>query len=184
LHHTEELYIQWIDNEVREAMGLTTEESYYELFEKYVQNVSHWTKNEKMIDPQTGDFRDPDENFMKEIERVLLAEGEKMPDFRKGLISTIGARALDHPDVTPDYSHMFKNHIIKLREDFYATRHKLLGKINENFLHFIAGELGALEPKDIEQSKHMLAYMRERFGYCEYCAQDTVAYLFKKRYAK
>lgn len=183
LAQTEELYLQWVDDEVREAMGLASEESYQDLFNRYVSHVSHWVKREKMRDA-TGKLRDPDESFMGEIERVLITPGERKEDFRKAVIGTIGARALDNPDQAPDYAEIFKTYIYRLREDFYGRRRTLLGKIIANFLKLTEGEGDLLEPRDREQAEQMRAALASRFKYCDHCARDTVAYLLKKRYAE
>jgi predicted Ser/Thr protein kinase len=183
LSQTEDLYVRWVDEEIRDSMGLTSEESYNELFNRYVTHVSHWVKREKLRDP-TGQLRDPDESFMGEIERVLINQGERKEDFRKSVIGTIGARALDNPQTPPDYAEIFKVYIQRLREDFFARRRKLLRKINENFMKVAEGEGHLLEPKDREQAEAMLSTLESRYNYCTHCARDTVAYLLKKRYAE
>lgn len=182
LAQAEDLYLRWADEELRDAMGLASEESYAELFNRYVVHVSHWVKHEKLRDHQ-GTLRDPDESFMGEIERVLINQGERKEDFRKSVIGTIGARALDNPNHPPDYAEIFKLYILKLREDFFAKRRKVLRKINENFIKFSQND-EKLEPKEREQAVAMLERLKSRYGYCEHCARDTVAYLLKKRYAE
>ena len=182
LAQTEELYLTWIDDEARQAMGLATEESYADLFNRYVSHVSHWVKREKMVDG-TGKLRDPDETFMGDIEKVLISQGERKEDFRKSVIGTIGARALDNPDDKPDYAVIFKVFIQRLREDFFASRRKIVRKMNENFVKYTAGDHN-LELRELEQTENMLKAMTSRFGYCAHCAHDTVAYLLKKRYAE
>lgn len=183
LKQTEDLYTQWVDEEIRESMGLATEESHVDLFERYVTHVSHSIKNEKLLDPASGNLRDPDEKLMSEIESVLMGEGEISEDFRRSVIGTIGARALEDPDTEPDYAAIFFGYIHRLREDFYTTRSKDLRRINENFLKFSSEEeRDTLEAKDAEQVEKMLKTLESKHGYCINCARDTVAYLLKKRY--
>ncbi|MBI3179312.1 MAG: serine protein kinase PrkA [Deltaproteobacteria bacterium] len=184
LVESEEIYAHWVDEEVRESMGLTSEQSYLELFSRYVSHISHWVKHEKMRDPVSGDVKDPDEKMMAEVERVLISEGESAADFRRSVIGTIGARALDNPNFKPDYMQLFRGYVHKLREDFFAKRRKLLRKINESFLKYAMGEKEGLDAKEIEQSQTMLNKLTSRYGYCVHCARDTVAYLLKKRYAE
>ncbi len=184
LVETEEIYAHWVDEEVRESMGLTSEQSYLELFSRYVAHISHWVKREKMRDPVSGDFKDPDEKMMGEVERVLISEGESAADFRRSVIGTIGARALDSPDSKPDYMQLFRGYVQRLRDDFFAKRRKLLRKINETFLKFTLDEKDTLDAKEREQAQTMLAALTSRYGYCVHCARDTVAYLLKKRYAE
>jgi predicted Ser/Thr protein kinase len=164
-------------------MGLATDESYNDLFARYITNVSHWVKHEKIRDPASGQIRDPDESLMSDIERVLMNPGERKEDFRKSVIGTIGARSLDNPSQAPNYSEIFRSYIQRLREDFYATRKKVLRKLNENFLKYASDDAKGLEGKDLEQAAVMMQRLKSNYGYCEHCARDTVAYLLKKRYA-
>lgn len=184
LRQTEELFTDWVDDEIRDSTGLAAEQSYGELFARYISHVSHWVKHEKMRDHTSGDLRDPDESFMGEIERVLMGEGERSQDFRRSVIGTIGARSLENPQVQPDYSDIFAHFIRRLREDFYNKRRKSLRKIYEGFLQYTSDERRTLQEKEIEQSQHMLRVLESRYGYCQACARDTVAYLMKKRYAE
>jgi predicted Ser/Thr protein kinase len=183
LEQTEQLYLRWIDVEVRESMGLTREESHSELFLRYIDHVSHWVKSERMRDPTSGALRDPDSRFMGEIEEVLKAEGENTADFRRAVIGTIGARALEDPDFKPDYAVIFRSYLDRLREDFFRKRSDELQKINETFLRFTSeNEKDSLDPRERAQAEAMLATLEQRYGYCRFCARDTVAYLLRKRY--
>jgi serine protein kinase len=137
-----------------------------------------------MRDPTSGELRDPDQHFMTEIEKVLISPGEKFEDFRKSVIGTIGARALENPDAPRDYGELFKHYVHRLREDFYAKRRGVLKKINENFLKHTSEDDKQLDQKEREQADQMLATLQQKYGYCPHCARDTVAYLLKTRYAE
>lgn len=183
LAQTTELFTDWIDEEVRESMGLVAEGSYRELFSRYVNHITHWVKREKLIDPTSGEPRDPDPRLMGEIERVLVQEGEKPEDFRRAVIATIGARALENPQEKPDSAKIFSKYIELLREDFYQNRRDELRRINENFLRYTSHDEEALAPEDLNQVREMLQTLEKRYGYTLESARDTVAYLLKKRYA-
>jgi len=184
LKQTEQHYIQWIDEEVRDSMGLTTESSYGELFSKYVTNVSHWVKSEKMLDPVSGQYRDPDKGFMGEIEAVLMSDGERSEDFRRAVISTIGARALENPSERPNYNEVFKHYIQRLREDFFSKRRKVLEHNIESFLKLTSDDKGiGLDAKDKAQAQAMRTSLMNKYGYTEGSARDTVAYLLKRKYS-
>lgn len=187
LEQTEALYQTWVDEEVRESMGLAPEESYEQLFSRYVNHVSHYVKRERIYDPVSGNTYDPDQKFMGEIEDVLMSEGESADDFRHAVIGAIGAKALENPDVKPDYKVIFKSYIQKLRDDFFAKRKKVVVRNIQNFLTFTAAEVTdadrVLDPKDATQAKAMLDSLTQRYGYRRESARDTVAYLLKKKYA-
>jgi predicted Ser/Thr protein kinase len=118
-----------------------------------------------------------------EIEEILVSPSERKEDFRNGVISQIGAYSLDHPGEPPDYRELFAAHLRRLQEDFFNKRRKLVRRARENFLKVIHGDLSGMDAKEQEQVRTMLATMRARFGYCEHCANDMVAFLMKKRYA-
>ena len=45
-------YLDAIDEEIRDSMGLVSETQYRELFERYVTLVSHWVKGERLRNPR------------------------------------------------------------------------------------------------------------------------------------
>lgn len=182
LEQSEALYLDWVDEEVRESMGLVKEGQYTDHFRRYISHITHWVRREKMQDPTTGQLHDPDERFMGEVERVLVSKGEKHEDFRRAVISKIGARSLENPGQPPAYDVIFRDYIERLRLDFYTRRRDELRKINENFLKYTSDQRASLTAKDAEQVAGMLKVLETRYGYCQDCARDTVAYLLKKRY--
>ena len=116
-------YDRWLDlsdREVREALGLVDEERYLELFRKYVVQVSHFVKGERIFDPVTEQLADPDEKFMRELERAM--EPNAKPGFRQDILARIGAWALSHPDEEPAYPHIFADYFARMREDYYRQQ--------------------------------------------------------------
>ena len=183
LNEVRSSYLATVNDELCDAMGLAPDESYGELFGRYVTHISHWVKNSRMMDEQTGLLKDPDQGLMKEIEDTLVPEGEKPEDFRRAVIATIGARALEHPDETPDYPELFRPYIRKLRAAFYDARRDELRKINEAFLKYVDKEdRQTLEASEVEQIKGMLKRLEQRYGYNVDSARDAVAMVLKSLY--
>jgi serine protein kinase len=176
--------IDEIDDEVRTSMGLVEERRYIEQFERYVTQVSYWTKREKVPNPVTGRDEDPDEEFMTEIERLLdIGEsGVKREDFRREVISKVGAWSLDHLGKKPDYEQIFPRPIAELREAFFSDRKKQVRKINEDLLVYLVDGPAKMAPDAAEASKNTLTALKSRFGYCDHCAKDAVLALVRKRY--
>ena len=100
----EQQYLESVDAEVRESMGLVSDEQYTSLFESYVQHVRHWVKGEKMRNRLTGEMERPDEKRMAEMEGIVMPRGEDPGEFRRGLIGQIGAHRLDNPEGAMDYA--------------------------------------------------------------------------------
>ena len=106
--------IDQIDDEVRTSMGLVEERRYIDRFERYVAHVSYWVKKEKVPNPITGRDEEPDEEMMADVERILQVAGRR-DEFRREVISRIGAWSIDHPRQKPDYEQIFPRPIAELR---------------------------------------------------------------------
>jgi serine protein kinase len=177
--------IDKIDDEVRTSMGLVEERRYIEQFERYVSHVSHWVKREKVRNPVTGQDEDPDEELMGDVERMLdVGSGEgRREEFRREVISRIGAWSLDHVGRKPDYEKIFPRPIAHLREAFFGDRKKQIRKINEDLLVYLVDGPARMPADAAEASLKTLEGLKQRFGYCDHCAKDAVLALVRKRYS-
>lgn len=175
-------YLNRVDEEVRDSMGLISEGQYKELFERYIQHVSHWTKNEKMRNRITGDLERADEGRMGEMEGIVMPKGEDAGDFRRGLIAQIGAHKLDHPDAEMDFPRIFPDLFRRLRDHFFEERRRVLRKNEENILKYLSDDRSGLSPKEQSQVESTLSTMRSRYGYCEACSKDSILFLMRRRY--
>jgi predicted Ser/Thr protein kinase len=176
-------YLDAIDEEIRDSMGLVSEAQYRELFGRYVTLVSHWVKGERLRNPLTGEHELADEHRMAELEKVVMPPGENRRDFRRGLISAIGAFRLDHPDDTEiDYVAIFPDLFRRLRDHYYEERKRQLRRSREEVLRYLSDERSTLDEKAQRRVEETLLNLRERYGYCEACAQDAVLFLLRRRY--
>jgi len=176
-------FLDRVDDEVRDSMGLVSEGQYRELFERYVLHVSHWTKKEKIRNRITGENERPDETLMAEMEGIVMPKGQNSGDFRNSLISNIGAHKLDNPDAEMDYPRIFPDLFRHLRAHFFEERQRVLRKNKENVLKYLSEDRSQLSAKEQQQVQQTLATLTSRYGYCESCAKDAIVFLMKKRYA-
>lgn len=179
----EGLYLDSVDAEVRDSMGLVSEQQYNDLFERYVRNVSHWVKGEKIQNKITGQMEKPDETQMGELEAIVMPKGEDSGEFRRGMIAQIGASKLDNPDAAMEYPRVFPDLFRKLRAHFFEERKRVLRKNNENVLKYLSDDRGLLTAKEQGQVAGTLKTMESRYGYCEHCAKDSIVMLMRKRYS-
>jgi hypothetical protein len=152
---TESCYSRWLDlsdREVREALGLVDEHRYLELFRKYVVQVSHFVKGERIFDPVTEQLTEPDETFMRELERSM--EPNAKPGFRQDILARIGAWALSHPDEEPAYPHIFADYFARMREDYYRQQKDTVRKGMQYMLELLTEDKPAeLELTAVERQK-------------------------------
>ncbi|HEY6003080.1 MAG TPA: serine protein kinase PrkA, partial [Anaeromyxobacter sp.] len=176
-------YLDVIDEEIRDSMGFVSESQYRELFVRYVTLVSHWVKGEKVKNSITGEYEPPDEQRMAEIEKIVMPPGDDRRNFRRGLISAVGAFRLDHPDAAEiDYAAIFPDLFRRLRDHYFEERKRQLRRSREDVLRYLSDERGSLDDKARARVEGSLRTLRERYGYCEHCAQDAVLFLMRRRY--
>jgi predicted Ser/Thr protein kinase len=179
----EQLLLESVDAEVRESMRLVSDEQYTSLFEQYVQHVRHWVKNERMLNRVTGEMERPDEKRMGEMEAIVMPRGDDAGEFRRGLMSQIGAHKLENPDAVMDYARVFPDLLRRLRSHFFEERKRALSRGAVNVLKALSDERSSLSSRELDQVQQTLATMRDRYGYCEACAKEAILFLVRKRYA-
>ncbi len=183
VRQVESEYATWVDREVRESMGLVTEEQYHELFERYVQTVSAWVKGERVPNRLTGQPEKPDEGRLSEFEALVMPKGDDSKEFRKSLIATVGAWRIDNPDAKVDYSKIFPDLFKRLSDHFYEERKRTLKHNIDDILKFLSDEKSSLSPKQQATAQETLDTMGKRYGYTQASAKDAIVFLVRRRYS-
>jgi len=99
-HYTELLavakqeYEEIIKNEVQRAIS-ADEDAIRKLCANYVDNIKAYTLKEKIKNPYTGQFEEPDERLMRSIEEKISIPDSRKDDFRREIMNYIGALALE-----------------------------------------------------------------------------------------
>ena len=176
-------YLELVNQEVRDATGLVEERSYLELFQRYVHQIKHLVRKEKVENPVTGEAEDPDQDFLAEVEKKLQIAGDAT-DFRQRFFNRIGAWGHENPGEKIDLRVLFPRHIEQLRESYFAAQRSTLRAILQAVLRL--GEEGGegLDDDLRRRATHTLAALQETYGYPEVCAREAVAFLLKERYAQ
>lgn len=169
-------YLEILADEARLALGLYSQESYLELFTRYISHVSAWTKKEKLLDPLFNRRIEADEGFMNKIESSLLAQDEAHEDFRRQLISQIAAFKLENPNNDLDYKSIFNSHLRRLKLKLYANQNDVVLRIISCFLTFNDEEGDCGSKKDAIQARALKEGLI-KLGYNEPSARWAMAYL-------
>lgn len=175
-------WLNVLDEELRVSMGLVEEARHEELFAKYVRHVSHLVKKEKIFDKVTGKYQDPDQEMMKEIESLLLAEKENRDDFRRAVIGRIGAWSLETPGQTPNYRKLFPLYIEKMESDYYRKQKKVITHNLTCTLELLNEERPKLSEEDLALARRTVETMKTRYGYTHAATAEAGTYLLKARY--
>ena len=177
-----------VEEEMRVASGLVEEVRYGELFERYVTNVSTWVKGEKIRNPHTGSFDNPDERMMREIE-ALLGVKQKNDEYRRGLISTIAAWAIDHPGEKIVNAVVFPQQMKRLRETFFVERRKGVAQVVRDLISLLREERKQesdwrdLHEEARKKARESLERLRG-MGYCDHCALEAASAVLRARFAE
>jgi hypothetical protein len=119
---------------------------------------------------------------MADVERLLAvrSSGTSPADFRRDVISKIGAWSLDNPAQRPDYERIFPRPIADLREAFFSERKRQVGKINQDMLVYLVDGPEQMLPDSVVAVRTTLDNLKQRFGYCDKCAKDAVLALLNR----
>jgi predicted Ser/Thr protein kinase len=167
------------EDEFRVASGIVEERSWVDLFTRYVQHVSVWTKGEKVKNNVTGAYEDPDPTLMQHVEKMLGVKGDPA-DFRRGIISSIAAWSIDHPGQKVENSRVFPQHLKKLKEVTFEERKKAVADLCRQLVTFIEDEGKGLDAVQTRNAKNALERL-ETMGYCRNCARDAASSLLRWR---
>lgn len=178
-----QVYLDRLDNEVRTSMGLIEEAQYEQLFAKYVDHVNHWVQKEKLVNPVSGQYESPDEGFMAEVEKRLGVEGDK-ETYRHGIISSIGAFRIEHPDDPVVYSRIFERKLEALKRRFFEEQREAIRKIKINLLRYFDEDIDELAPSDKVPVERTLSNLKTRFGYTHETAREAIGFLVRHRYGE
>jgi predicted Ser/Thr protein kinase len=177
-----ERLLEALEDEQRIASARGDEARYADLFSRYVTHVSFWVKREKLRNPMTGQYEDPDERLMGEVES-LLGASENAQELRSSLINSIAAWAIDHPDEPIDHSRIFASQLKKLREAVFAERRLPIAKLCRDIMLLLREEGSGLDDARRTAATRALAELKRRFGYEDTSAGDAAAVLVSERFA-
>ena len=127
-------YLNTVEEELHEAMGLVDREATTSLLTQYIDHVVHFIRKERRTNPVTGNSEDPDAGLMRDIEKKLSIDSSETDSFREGLVHRIAAWRMDNPEDELDYNLIFADIIGGLNDAFYDEKRKTANKIKTNLL--------------------------------------------------
>jgi predicted Ser/Thr protein kinase len=174
------LLTSW-EQELYASSGLVDDQQYDDLFERYVQHVSVWVKKERIRNRVTGEYEEPDESMMREVERLLDVKGD-VQEARKQMISAIAAWAIDHPGQKVEARQVFPQMVRRLREAVFADKRADVAKRARDIVVLVRDEGSGLDQTAKKDTRATLDGLASKFGYCDFCAADMASMLVRKRY--
>lgn len=174
------LHDTW-EEEFRTASGLVDEKQYASLFQRYIENVSAWSKGERIRNRITGEDTNPDTNLMEEMES-LLGWDENREENRRGMLSRLAAWSLDHPKEPLDHLLVFADQLKNVRETVYAKLRKPIAELCRDIVECIRHDGTMLSEERKKEVRDALDALAQQQGYCDQCAADAAAMLIRNRF--
>jgi predicted Ser/Thr protein kinase len=147
-----------------------------ELFDRYITHVSYFTKGEKVRNPLTGQYEDPDAHLMEEVE-VLLGAPKDREALRHALINQIAAWAIDHPDHPVKNEQVFPAQLKRMRNAVFAERRKGLAKLCRDAVVLLREEGQGLTPDQRRAAQGLVDTLKQRFSYEDSSVSDAAVAL-------
>jgi serine protein kinase len=149
--------------EVRRVISHDPEEL-REVGQKYLDHVMAYLHDEKVEDKYTGEEKEPDEEFMRSIERQIRITEAQKDDFRQEISNWISERARKGLSFNPENNDRLRRAIEKkLWED---------KKHNINFAAMVSDK--TTDPEHKKRKSEWIERLKEEFGYCDVCAENVI----------
>jgi predicted Ser/Thr protein kinase len=168
------------EKEVTASMTLVDEEQYETLLSRYIENVVAQVKREKLYNKITGNYEQPNENLMRDVERILKVNGP-IEKHREALLGRIAAFKIDNPTAAIVVSKIFHEYMDTIKQHYYEEQKK---QVEDNFKAMLV--LGTDEAKNFKEDDLALAEttyrnLEKRFGYPREAAFESLKFLLTFR---
>ncbi len=173
--------LDWIEDELRQSSRLVDEARYSDLFHRYIHHVSHWAKKEKVLNPITGGYEEPDEQLMKEVEGLLNLPDEPSV-VRHTWINRIAAWAIDNPGQPIEHQAIFGTMMRRLRDAVFEGRRQAIATLGRNMVLVGRGDGRELSAKEQQAARDALERFCSERGYTPEAALDTLTVLVRERF--
>jgi serine protein kinase len=151
--------------EVNMAFLYAYEDQAEELFHRYMLNCDAYCKKEKVLDSITGEYSDADEKLMRALEELIGVPENSKDTFRNGIF-VHKASALERGEIFKFDSYA------PLRD---AIEKKLMSDL-KNVVNLSIGSTTNTNPKRKSHRDRAFKTLMEK-GYCEHCANTTLAFV-------
>jgi serine protein kinase len=158
-------YEDIVKNEVQRAIS-TDEDAIAKLCANYIDNVKAYTQREKVRNPYTGQYDEPDERLMRSIEEKIDISPSRKDDFRREIMNYIGALAVEGK--TFDY---------RTNERLHKALELKLFEDQKDTIRLTSLVSGVIDKDTQEKIDVVKSRMIRDYGYCDVCATDVLSFV-------
>ncbi|MBC7660687.1 MAG: hypothetical protein H7249_13410 [Chitinophagaceae bacterium] len=173
-------FAEIFEKEATTAMTLVDENQYEALFNRYIEHIVAQVKREKIFNKNTSSYEPPNENLMKEVEKILKIPGPA-DKHREALIGRIAATKIERPTEAINVTKIFHEYLDTMKAHYYDERKH---QVDENFRVMLALENGEAlnftqEERDLAENTYR--QLETRYGYTRAAAAESLRFLLTSR---
>ena len=165
LNDVKKEYEDIVKNEVQKAIA-ADEGAIQRLCSNYVDNVKAFTQKERVKNPFTGAYEEPDERLMRGIEEKIDIAASRKEDFRRELMNYIGALALDG-----------KTFNYKMNERLYHALELKLFEDQKDSIKLTSLVSQVIDPDTQAKIDIVKQRLIDQYGYDDHSATDILNYV-------
>jgi serine protein kinase len=158
-------YEDIVKNEVQKAIA-ADEGAIARLCSNYIDNVKAFTQKERVKNPFTGAYEEPDERLMRTIEEKIDIPASRKEDFRREMMNYIGALALDG-----------KQFNYKMNERLYRALELKVFEDQKDTIKLTSLVSQVVDPQTQAKIDIVKQRLIDQYGYDEYSATDVLNYV-------
>lgn len=173
-------FIEIFEREASAAMTLVEEIQYETLFNRYIEHVVAQLKKEKVFNKSTNSHEQPNENLMKDVEKILKIQ---LPPerHREALIGRIAAAKIEKPREPINILKIFHESLETIKDHYYDEQR---GQVDENFKVMLAianDDTKNISAEDLALAESTYQQLEIRFGYTRSAAAESLRFLVTQR---
>jgi serine protein kinase len=168
-------YEDVVKNEVQKAIA-SDESAIERLCANYLDNVKAYSQRERVRNPYTGAYEEPDERLMRGIEEKIDIPASRKDDFRRELMAYIAAISLDG-----------KRFNYKMNERLYRALELKIFEDQKDTIKLTSLVSQVVDPDTQKKIDVVKQRLIDNYGYDEHSATDVlhfVASIFARGDAK
>ncbi len=173
----EEEYTALFEKELLSSLSLIDETQYDSLLKRYVDHLVAQIKNQRIKDAATGEYSQPSEAIMEDVEKLLKVPGGDKLSYRKSLLSRIAARKIENPDKDIVISEIFVDLLDAIKAHYYKERKDKIDFALKAMMSLDTPEQKDFSESDLNKARDAYKNLENQFGYSFENAQASIKFM-------
>ncbi|MCY4444069.1 MAG: hypothetical protein OXC44_04640 [Proteobacteria bacterium] len=171
-----EEYAYIFEQELLDSMSMVEGDQYKKLLSKYLDQVVAIVRGEKVFDPSSASYVEPNMSLLKEVEQILGVTKNTTP-FRKSLLSRIAAWKIDHPHTSYEVSLVFEDLLKRIKHHILSDKKKQVMEICINMIKLSEKTTQGLSQSVIDAAQLTFDNLKNKYSYDQVSVVRSLRFL-------